>query len=268
MSGENFQSLLIENLLLENECLKTQCSQMMDLVHTLQANNDVIQNFVMSAFDLSGNLAGCVNIRTFDESGNVLYCVKSDICGNFSPCMDMSDNILPCVLPPVSSILSQMRDMCGNHPHRDMSCNLRDFPYYDPYLYGRYPYDRYLYDRYPYDCNLYDRYPYYNDYWHDRYNLYNRWPIYNALLDNGIYRDLSGGPVKFSTVHAGTTLPPHKSSHSRDIVDKPVSPTRPPHPNPRHPIHHRPHPIWHPRPIWHHRPIWHPRPIWHHRPKR
>lgn len=263
MSDENFQSLLLENLLLENECLKTQCSQMMDLVHTLQFNNDIINNFVMSAFDLSGNLTGCVNIRTYDESGNVLYCVKSDICGNFTPCMDMSDNILPCVLPPLSSILSQMRDMCGNHPHRDMSCNSRDFPYYDPYLYSRYPYDRYLYDRYPYDCN-----PYYSDYWSDRYNLYNRWPIYNSLLDTYRYRDLSGGPVKFSTVHAGTTLPPHKPYQSRDTVIDPHSPPSH-HPITRQPNHphrpHRPHPIWYPH---HPHPIWHPRPIWHHRPKR
>jgi hypothetical protein len=128
---------VFQHLSYERYFLKNKNEELMQMVHTLQSNNDMLNDFIMSSYDVSGNANCCTEIATYDLSGELMSCVMTDISGNFIPCIvhpkDMSCNYIG------GKIL-------GNHPNdkdKRLSCD------YDHH-YNRYPYYMYPYSGYPY----------------------------------------------------------------------------------------------------------------------
>jgi hypothetical protein len=131
-----------------------QIAEMASTIDALNTNIVLLNRFISSAINLSSqsvNLYENVEIMTFDSSGNISACVKSDGSGNFIPCnnRDLSGNLIPCVLPPMKT----GPHVYVNKPTTDKK---RCFnPYYYPYsyLYG-YPYLSGLLDYDYYDRGL------------------------------------------------------------------------------------------------------------------
>ena len=95
----------VDELQQEIHNLNMQCSEMMDINASLQTNNTILSNFIMSTYDISGidvEFIACGNIRTYDICGNLIGCVTTDESDAFVPCSDneYEDEMLPCVLPP------------------------------------------------------------------------------------------------------------------------------------------------------------------------
>jgi len=147
------KSNLYKLLVSENYALRRQIYEMSQDTIMLKRNSILMNKFIMSIYDFSGDaptFAACINISTYDESGNVLSCVKSDLSGNFTPCehFDSSNNLIPCVLPPMlpsSSDLTQDKCLPYDYPY---DYGYHDYPYYGyPYDYGYgYPYSHLLND--------------------------------------------------------------------------------------------------------------------------
>jgi hypothetical protein len=140
--------------------------QMANTIDALNTNIILLNRFISSAYNLlnsDNSWKQNVEITTFDESGNIIACVKSDCSGNFIPVAhaDASGNMIPCVLPHMPAGLS------GPHVHINSEKKTRGFghyphyPYYNPY-YGPYYGPHY----WPY------RHPYHN--WLFRDNYYDR----------------------------------------------------------------------------------------------
>lgn len=142
-------------LMHENFMLHQKCNSFLEMYNSMQTNLDLMNNFIMTTYDFSGNIptfAACVNITSYDCSGNKLSCVMTDASGQFVPCNEivLANNIIPCVLPPDlsgSRPISQLplpantnKDLpCWNYPY----CYPYYSPYYSPYYY---PYYGYGYD--------------------------------------------------------------------------------------------------------------------------
>ena len=135
----DLDSPFLELLLTENQMLRTKCNELCETIDGLQSNAVVIGKFIKSIYDFSGNIpsfASTINISTYDSSCNIISCVTSDEYGIFTPCADVTNHNIPCVLPP---------DLSGN---RSVSI---DRSHHIPYW------------CYPYDYHYY-QYPYYLDY--------------------------------------------------------------------------------------------------------
>jgi hypothetical protein len=148
--------------------LSAQCSDMMDMIASLQTNNIILSNFIMSTYDISGidaSFIASVNIRTFDICGNLIGCVTTDQSGNFVPCSDENE-FIPCVLPP---------DLSNNmHVYIKGGQGKRGLPKPKPPPVKK---TRGLFDYYNPYCPPYYN-PYYNPYFPDYYGPY------NALYDD------------------------------------------------------------------------------------
>jgi hypothetical protein len=156
MSTPNPTTAYINYLLSENCYLQCRFDDLTQLLQSTQSNVTYLNAFIENTYDLSSNQSICSHVVTYDESGNVLACLNSDGNGGFTPCLrDLSDNFLPCVLPPMT------RDIEKRKPTKKRG--LYDYPY------PGYPY----YSGYPY----YN--PYYNVYYNGYYNGYYN-PPYDA----------------------------------------------------------------------------------------
>ena len=156
-------------------------TQMTNTIDSLNTNIILLNRFISSAYNLyntNDTFKENVEITTFDESGNIVACVKSDGSGNFIPCVhaDASGNFIPCVLPPLPAGLN------GPHVHINAVKKTRDFGYYP-------------------------HYPYYNPYYGPYYGPY-RYPYYNMFddYDRGIHR----GPHPPPPRHPPYPRPPGK----------------------------------------------------------
>lgn len=222
------------------------CAEMTNTIDALNTNVILLNKFIESAldkYDLAMNFKENIEITTFDASGNIMTCVKSDGSGNFFPCvfMDLSSNMIPCVLP----------DHDSDHDNNINTKRERSFSPYSPYYYPYYsPYYTPYYS--PYN-SLYS--PYYNPY----YSLLNNTSSYRDIpVKNMMNTPPSNGPTNRNSPH-------YQSNHQ--------SYNRPPNRPSHHQSYHRPsyHQSYH-RPSYH-RPSYYPiyncpqcQPI-HHRPE-
>ena len=193
-------------LLTENQALKLKCNELCESLDAYKTNFVLMSNFISSIYDFSGNIpsfAYFVNISTYDEDCNIISCVTSDSNGVFTPCSDLSNHIIPCVLPP---------DLSGNSRNWSPDCSMNNesrgiYGLDDPY---------YNYYRRPY-CGSY-RYPYYpygydDDYWRER-----PYSSYNLLLGNDNWRDIElekkqhGNEGRPEIIHSSSP-PKHMSIH-------------------------------------------------------
>jgi len=146
-------------------------NELTSTIDALNTNIILLNRFISSAYNLSNNnntFNENVEITTFDESGNVIACVKSDGSGNFMPCVhvDASGNMIPCVLPPMPEGIG------ATHLHIKSEKKPRGFGHFQHY--PRYPY---------YNPRYSPHFPYYPPYGpHEPYGTYS--PYYNG----GIYR--------------------------------------------------------------------------------
>lgn len=161
----------------------------------LKANNDFMNQFILSAYDLSGNYNANIKIVIYDQSSNIISQMASDSSGNFT-------NI------PVVEVLPTIVDASN------VSANQSDLsrcfgPYYG-YPYG-YPYG-YL-NGYPYGYPHYG-YPYYGGLLDDEYDYHNRG------IDMSINHPIS---VQHSTYHSPIN-PPMQPNHPP--IHPPIQPTQ------------------------------------------
>jgi hypothetical protein len=153
--------------------LMSTCLEMTNTIDALNTNIFLLNKFIESAMNILDNtyFKENVEITTFDSSGNVMTCVKTDGSGNFIPCvfMDLSHNPIQFVLPQVNK---------NSNSNRDRSFSPLS-PYYYPYYSPYYS---------PFNSRYYNRY----------YN-----PYYSSLLDDGsIYRDIPDKkPMNVQSLH-------------------------------------------------------------------
>ena len=189
----------------------TMCSEMANTIDALNTNIILLNKFIESAIDVydgSMNFKENVEITSFDISGNIMTCVKSDGSGNYIPCvfMDLSSNMIQFGLPYDDNNENTIRE--------------RSFSPYSPYYYPYYS-------------------PYYSPYYNPYYNSYNP---YSILLNNvNRYRDIpvenmmnANAANNDPMVHRQTNNPPYYNSHNRPPYYHPHY--RPPY----YPPHHRP----------------------------
>jgi hypothetical protein len=156
----------------------SQIFQMANTIDALNTNIILLNRFISSAYNLSNNSNNFnenVEITTFDTSGNIVVCLKSDGSGNFIPCvhMDASGNMLPCVLPPMSN------EIQGNHIYVNSTKKDRgfcDYPYYNHYYNPYYT-------------------PYYSPYYSPYYGLLDD-DNYNRDVDVSLYAASKKKPIK------------------------------------------------------------------------
>jgi hypothetical protein len=137
-------------------------AELTSTIDALNANIILLNRFISSAYNLSNTdnrFKENVEITTFDESGNIISCVKSDGSGNFMPCVhvDASGNMIPCVLPPMPEGIG------AAHVHINSEKKTRGFGHFGHY--PRYPYHYPPYGpHYPYYPPYGPHYPYYGPY--------------------------------------------------------------------------------------------------------
>jgi len=137
----------------------SKCTEMANTIDALNTNIILLNKFIESALNILDNtyFKENVEITTFDASGNIMTCVKTDGSGNFIPCvfMDLSHNALPFVLPHGSESNSKQNRERSFSPYS---------PYYYPYSpYGLYnPYNPYTYP-YTYYASLLNDDPVYRE---------------------------------------------------------------------------------------------------------
>jgi hypothetical protein len=190
----------------------------------LKANNDYMNQFILSAFDLSGNYAANVRIVVYDESNNILSQIFSDSMGNVR-----SD--IPVNSAPIQN------DMVRTNEHiTDLSrCYQPYFTY--PYGYPGYHYDYpYGYPHYPFSGSLLDDD---NDYFNRGIDTSINHPIstkkttYKSPVDKPIHPSDIPPPINRADVDRSFYYPrphPHPYPHPYPHPCPPCPPCPHPHP--------------------------------------
>uniref|UniRef100_A0A6C0DCK9 Uncharacterized protein n=1 Tax=viral metagenome TaxID=1070528 RepID=A0A6C0DCK9_9ZZZZ len=164
----------------------SKCAEMTNTIDALNTNIILLNKFIESALNMTDNtnFKENIEITTFDASGNIMACVKSDGSGNFFPCvfMDLSNNMIPCVLPPNS----KKKERC--------------FSPYSPYYYPYYPYSYY--------------YPYYS-------SLLNDNSEYRSMPTESQMKNELSDQVLHSQVHPSYYRPHHRPFSSKTHHVKP-----------------------------------------------
>ena len=212
------------------------CAEMSNTIDSLNTNVILLNKFIESAIDLydcSMNFKENIEITSFDVSGNIMTCVKSDGYGNYIPCvfMDLSSNMIPLGLP------SDENSNNNTKTNRE-----RNFSPLSPYYYPYYS-------------------PYYNPYYNPNYNPY-------SILLNNVRSDRDFHVKNMMNVNESCHdplfhHPKHNSTNNQPMHYRPLY-YRPPYYRP--PYYHPPHYPPHNRPPYypfHHRPPYYP---FHHRP--
>lgn len=211
------------------------CAEMSNTIDALNTNIILLNKFIESAVDLydcSMNFKENIEITTFDDSGNIMTCVKSDGSGYFLPCvfMDLSCNMIHSAIPD------------DNNNTSANSNRERSFSPLSPYYYPYYS---------PYYSPYYN--PYYSPYYNPYYSLLNNTSSYRDIpVKNMMNTNLPNGPTNRNSPHHQSYIrPPNRPSY-RQSYHRPSyhqSYYRPSYHRPPyypiyncpqcHPIHHR-----------------------------